>query len=151
MRIDNSKYYWSILKADITSYIKKYNMYLASKLIRHKAQNNLQFFFVLTHQWKDLFIDFVTKPPVLTNWKGKIYGLMLVIINKLIRMIYYKLVKITINNPGIIEVIFLVVLQYDGFLDSIVSNCGSVFSLKLWLLLYYFLKSGKSFQRSLIL
>ena len=38
-------------------------------------------------------MDFVTEPPISTNWKGDNYDSMLVIINPLIKMVYYELVK----------------------------------------------------------
>ena len=55
-------------------------------------------------------------------------------------MVYYELVKITIDIPDFAEVILDVVIQYQGLLDLIVSDCGSFFTLKFWSSLYYFLK-----------
>ena len=85
-------------------------------------------------------MDFVTKLPVSTNWKDETYDSILVIVNRLIKMIYYKLVKVTINVPGLTKVIIKVVVQYHGLSDSIVSDRGSVFTSKFWFSLCYFLK-----------
>ncbi len=38
------KYYWLIFKADIESYVKRCNVYLASKTIKYKSYGDLQFF-----------------------------------------------------------------------------------------------------------
>lgn len=51
-------------------------------------------------------MDFVIDLLNLTNWKSKIYNFILVIVNKLIKMIYYELVKITIDIPRLAKVIF---------------------------------------------
>ena len=37
------KYFWPILYHDIEAYINSYNIYLASKAIKHKPYGNLQF------------------------------------------------------------------------------------------------------------
>ncbi len=43
------KYYWPMLRANIESYVKGYNMCLASKLVNHKPYGNLQSLPVPTH------------------------------------------------------------------------------------------------------
>ena len=53
-------------------------------------------------------------------------------------MVHYKPVKITINAPRLIEVIIDMVVHHHSFLDSIVTNKGSFFTSKFWLLLCYF-------------
>ena len=54
-------------------------------------------------------------------------------------MINYKLVKVTINVPGLAEVIIDVVVQHHGLPDLIVTDRGSLFLSKFWSSLYYFL------------
>ena len=53
-------------------------------------------------------------------------------------MVYYEPVKVTIDAPGLAKVILDVVVWHHGLLDSIVSDRGSLFTSKFWLLLYYF-------------
>ena len=55
-------------------------------------------------------------------------------------MIYYKLVKITINAPGLAEVIIDMVIQHHSLPDSIIFDKGFLFTSKFWSLLYYFFK-----------
>ena len=85
-------------------------------------------------------MDFVTGLQVLTDGKGKSYDSILVIVDRLIKMVNYKLVKITINTPGLAEVIIDVVVWHHSLLDSIVTNRGSLFTSKFKSLLCYFLK-----------
>ena len=94
---------------------------------------------VLTHQWKNLLIDFVSGLPVSINWKKDSYNFILVIVDQFTKMIYYKLVKITLNALGLAKVIIDVVVRHHGLPDSIVTNKSSFFTPKFWLLLCYFL------------
>ena len=54
-------------------------------------------------------------------------------------MVYYKPVKITINALDLAGVIIDVVVRHYGLPDSIVTDQGSIFISKFWLLLCYFL------------
>ncbi len=85
-------------------------------------------------------MDFVTGLPVSTNWKGETYDSILVIVNRLMKMIYYELVKVTIDASALAEVIIEVVVRQHGLPDSIVSDRGSVFTSKFWFSLCYFLR-----------
>ena len=73
-------------------------------------------------RWKDLCIDFVTGLPVSSNWKGETYDSILVIVERLIKMIHYNPVKVIIDAPGLAEVIIDVVVGHNDLPDSIVSN-----------------------------
>ncbi len=55
-------------------------------------------------------------------------------------MVHYELVKVTIDTLGLAKVIIKAVVQHYGLPDSIVSNGGSVFTLKFWSSLCYFLR-----------
>ena len=54
-------------------------------------------------------------------------------------MVYYKPVKVTIDTPGLAEVIIDIVVKHHGLPDSIVTDRGSFFTSKFWSLLCYFL------------
>ena len=84
-------------------------------------------------------MDFVTGLPVLTDWKGDSYDSILVIVNRLTKMVYYEPVKVTIDAPGLTEVIINVVVRHHGLPDSIVTDRGSLFTSKFWSSLCYFL------------
>ena len=84
-------------------------------------------------------MDFVTGLPILTDWKGDSYDSILVIVDRLTKMVHYKLVKVTINAPGLAKVIINVVVRHHGLPDSIVTDRGSLFTSKFWSSLCYFL------------
>ena len=75
-------------------------------------------------------MDFVTDLPILINWKGDSYNSIFVIVDWLTKIVYYKLVKVTIDAPGLAEVIIDVIVRHHGLPDSIVTNQGSLFILK---------------------
>ncbi len=60
--------------------------------------------------------------PISTNFKSNSYNSILVIINWLMKMVHYELVKITIDIPNLSEVILDVIVQYHNFFNSIVSD-----------------------------
>ena len=75
----------------------------------------------------------------MTDWKSKSYDSILVIVDRLTKMVHYKLVKITIDAPGLAEVIIEVVVRHHGLPDSIITDRGSLFTSKFWSSLCYFL------------
>lgn len=131
-------------------YIKKCDVCLALKLVKHKPYGNLESLPVLTHWWKDISIDFVIGLPISINWKGEIYDSILVIINRLTQMIHYEQIMITINTLGLIEVIIDMVIQYYSLPNSIITDWDSLFNSKSGHLHVISLESSKRFQQSSI-
>ena len=84
-------------------------------------------------------MDFVTGLPILTDWKEDSYDSILVIVNRLMKMVYYKLVKVTIDVVGLAKVIINMVVRQHGLLDLIVTNRGLLFTSKFWSSLCCFL------------
>ena len=65
-------------------------------------------------------MDFLSGCPILTNRKYDSYSSILVIIDRLIKIVYYESVKVAINARGLAEVIINVVVHYHGVLESMV-------------------------------
>ena len=76
--------------------------------------------------------------PVLIDWKEDSYDLILVIIDRLTKMVHYKPVKVIIDALRLAKVIIDMVMRHHGLPDSIVTNRESFFTLKFWSLLCYF-------------
>ena len=133
------KYYWPTLRRDFKDDARGCDICLASKAVRHKPYGDLQSLPVPTHRWKDLSMDFVIGLPILKDWKGNSYDSILVIIDRLTKMVHYGPVKVTINASGLAEVIIDVVVRHHGLPDSIVTDRGSLLTSKFWSSLYYFL------------
>ena len=84
-------------------------------------------------------MDFVTGLPISTNWKKNSYDSILIIIDCLTKMIYYKPVKINFNALRLVEIIIDMVVCHHGLLNSIVTDKSLLFILKFWSSLCYFL------------
>ena len=140
------KYYWPTLRRDVEDYVRGCDVCLALKAVRHKPYGDLQSLPVPIHCWKDLSMDFVTGLPISTDWKGDSYDLILVIVDRLTKMVHYKPIKVTINAPGLAEVIINIVVRHHGLADSIVIDRGLLFTSKFWSLLCYFLGIKQKFS-----
>ena len=94
-------------------------------------------------------MDFVTGLPVSNDWKGKSYDSILVIVDKLTKIIHYKSVKVTINASGFVKVIINIVIRHHGLPDSIITDQGSLFTSKFWSSFCYFLEIKKRLSTAL--
>ena len=135
----DQKYYWPSLRKDVENYVRGCDICLTSKSVRHKLYGDLQSLPLPTHRWKDLLMDFMTGLPLSANWKGDSYNSILVIVDRLTKRVHYELVKVTINTPGLAEVIIDVVVQHHDLPNSIISDQEAIFTSKFWSSLYYFL------------
>ena len=104
-----------------------------------QAYWDLQSLLVPIYCWKNLLMDFVTDLPIFTDWKRDNNDLILVIVDLLTKMVHYKLFKITIDDLGLVDIIINVVMRYHGLSDLIITDWGSLFTLKFWSLPCYFL------------
>ena len=84
-------------------------------------------------------MNFVTRLPISTDWKSKNYDSILVIIDRLTKMVHYKPVKIIINALGLAKIIINVVVGHHSLPDFIITDWGFLFMSKIWFLLCYFL------------
>ena len=77
--------------------------------------------------------------PISADWKGDNYNLILVIVDQLTKMVYYKPVKVIIDAPSLAKVINIVV-RHHRVLELILIDQGSFFTSKFWFSLCYFLE-----------
>ena len=85
----------------------------------------------------------MTGLQLFTKRKSDNYDMILIIINCLTKIVYYKLVKVTINTPRLAKIIIDVMLQYYSLYDSIINDCKVILMSKFWSLLCYFLSIKK--------
>ena len=64
-------------------------------------------------------------------------------------MVYYELIKATIDAPGPAKVIIDMVICHYGVSESIVTDCGLLFISTFWSLLCHFLRIKKSYLQPL--
>ena len=73
------------------------------------------------------------------DWKRDHYDSILIIIDRLTKLVYYETVKITVNTPSFTEVIIYMVVRYHRPSNLIVIDRELLFTSKFWSLLCYFL------------
>ena len=88
-------------------------------------------------------MDFIIGFSISANRKGDNYNLILVIINRLTKMVYNEPVKVMINALGRAKVIIDVVMRHYRVPKLIVMDQNSLFIFKFWFSLCYFLKINK--------
>lgn len=132
------KYFCLTFRCNIKAYVKNYNIYLSSKAVCHKLYGNFQSIPIPTYQWKKLSINFVIGLPISIDRKSKSYDSIFAIIYCLIKMIYYKSVKVIINIAELANVIMNVIVRRHILLELIIRDQDSLFTSKFWFLLYYF-------------
>ena len=64
----------------------------------------------------------MTELSVLIDWKSESYNSILVIIDRLTKMVYYKPMKIKIDTSSLAEVIINVIIWYYGLFNSIITD-----------------------------
>ena len=84
-------------------------------------------------------MNFIINLPILTNWKKNRYDSILVIIDQLIKMVYYKLIKVIINALSLVKIIIDVVIRHYGIFDLIIIDWRLLFNSKFWSLQCLFL------------
>ncbi len=77
-------------------------------------------------------MDFITGLPISADCKGDSYNSILVIVERLMKMVHYELVKVTIDAPSLAKVIINVIVYYYGVPKSIVTDWGLLFTSKFW-------------------
>lgn len=71
---------------------------------------------------KKLIYRFCHRVTSLANWKDKSFNSILVNVNWFMKMVYYKLVKTTIDVSNLVKVIINIVMCYHGLINSIIND-----------------------------
>ena len=67
-------------------------------------------------------MGFITSLPISADWKGDSYNSILVIVDRLIKIIYYEPVRVTIDAPDLAKMIIDMVVRHYGVPESIVMD-----------------------------
>lgn len=76
-----------------------------------------------------MLINFLINMLILKNYIKDGYNSMLIIVHKLIKRVYYKFVKITINLVKKAKIIIDYILMHYKFLDFLISGKNALFIL----------------------
>lgn len=67
-------------------------------------------------------MDFITNLLISTNWKDNNNNLILVIVDHLTKIVYYKSFTVTINVLDLVKVIINIFIYYHKFSKSIIKD-----------------------------
>ena len=82
------KYYWPEMSKEIWTYVHKYTTYCRIKSACHKLYRQLQSLQKPAKPWSNMTMDFITN-LLSCNRSGKVYNLILVVMDRYIKMIRY--------------------------------------------------------------
>ncbi len=105
----------------------------------YQKQSGTNYTVIFNYCLSEFIIDFIMGLSISTNWKGKSYDFILMIINYLTKMVHYKPIIVTINAPGLAKVIIDIIVHHYSISEIIVTDQGLLFILKFWSFLCYFL------------
>lgn len=77
-------------------------------------------------------MDFMVSLPPSRDWNGAVYNSILVVIDRLTKMVHYIPVTDRITAPGLYEVLDREVFNVHGLPDSIVSDRDSLITSRYW-------------------
>ena len=127
------------MRANVEKYVQRCDICMSSKAQKHKPYGSMQSLPVPSHKWKDLSMDFVTGLSKSKDWRGVEYDSILVIVDRLTKMVHYEPAFTTLDAEQLAKVLIEAVIKYHGLPDSIVTDRGSLFTSKFWSSLCYYL------------
>ena len=116
------EYYWPKKRADIEKYLQGCDICMSIKAQRHKPYSSMQALPVFTYNEKDLSMDFVTGLPKSKDWRRIEYNSILVIVDRLTKMVHYEPVITTMDADQLGEVLIKAAIKYHGLSDSIATD-----------------------------
>lgn len=85
------------MRVDIEKYIQDCDIYIKSKVQSHKSYVNMQSIPIPTYKWNNFYMDFVIGLSKSKNWQEVKSNLILIIVNRLTKMVHYELVLTTLD------------------------------------------------------
>jgi len=115
----------------IKKIIRNYNIYIRNKLNCYIFYELMKLLDILIYVWKLIVLDFIIKLLFLINPIISIkYNVILIIINKFIKYIYFLLWRIIVIAKNVVyKFIWIIIANYEIF-DEIISNKNKFFILK---------------------
>ena len=121
LKFMQKKYYWfnksndSNISLNMRKLIKNYCetcvVCKRNKTLKHKLFEKLQTLFIFEFKWSDLTMNFVTNLSISRNWNEIKYNLILMMVDRLTKMIHYISIIKIINVEDLTEIIIKKVVR----------------------------------------
>ena len=120
------KYYWYRLNQNVKKFVKFCFECQKMQTSRHKKYDKMSFLSTLKESWKHLFMNFITNLSSLL-YREIVYDVILIVMNKFIKMIRYFFVKQTISVSELADFFANEILKLHKKSQFIVMNRSSLF------------------------
>lgn len=111
----------------VKQYVTSCDLCSQAKPPQHQCMGELASIPILDAPWRGISCDFIVDLPESSG-----YDAILIFIDRFIKMCHLVSCNKTINAPRFIQLFFKYVVALHGLLNSLVSNCGSVFTSHFW-------------------
>ena len=120
------KYFWFVYAKQMKTYIQTCNVCQCIKFFCHKSYEEMNFLFMLEMSWKEIFMKFIID-LLSSKRENVVYDIILMIIDKCIKMIKYLSMIIKIDFAKLIKLFFEKVVLYFNISADIVNDKNSLF------------------------
>lgn len=114
------------MRARVEDYCQRCTVCRRSKVAQHRPYGTLSSLPVPEFKWSDITMDFIESLPSSLDWNGAIYNAILVVVDKLTKMVHYVPVTKDMLAPDLFEVLDREVFRLHGLPNSIVSDRDSL-------------------------
>ena len=131
-------YWWPKMQKDVREYCDTCDICQRMKVPRHKPYGLLQPLPKPERPWQDISLDFIVGLPPSRN-RGVAYDAVLVVVDRFSKMVRYLPTTVTIDSPGLAELLISACFSQYGTPRSIVSDRGTTFTSGYWSTFCYYL------------
>ncbi|SLM33286.1 Ribonuclease H-like domain [Lasallia pustulata] len=135
----HAKYYWPDMRKQIQEYCNSYLVCQGARVIRGKQSGLLQPIPIPKRAWGVLTLDFITGLPE-SHAYGGVYNAILVVVCKFSKMAHYIPARKDWTADQLAEAFVREIIRLHGVPQALISDCGSVFTSRLWANLMFALK-----------
>ena len=125
------KYYWYRLNQNMKKFVKFCFECQKMQAFKYKKYNKMSFLSTLKKSWKHLFMNFITDLS-LSLYKKIIYNVILIVMNRFIKMIKYFFIKQTISASELADLFVDEILKLYKKSQFIVTDRDSLFISQYW-------------------
>ena len=124
----------------LKNYCKTCAVCKRSKTSKHKSFKKLQTLFIFKYKWLNLTMNSVTSFSINRDWNEIKYDLILMMIDRLTKMIHYISIIKIINAENLTKIFIKKVVQLHDFFLFVTIDKKSLFILSFWSTFCYTMK-----------
>ena len=127
LKLFQKKYYWFVCKEQVKKYVRFYNICQRTKVSRYKLYKKLNSLLAFKKSWKEIIMNFITR-LFSSKKRDVVYDLILIIIDRYIKMIKYISIIKKIDVAKLTKMFFEKIILCFDMLNEIVNDKEFVFT-----------------------